>query len=91
MNLPIKSCLKNDINNNYKYIKINNNINNVNDKNSKNQYNFCKFLYYIICCCKNNENMNYVEKLRYKILSEETIVQYYFILKEMNKLSEFVK
>ena len=35
--------------------------------------------------------MNYAEELRYKILSEETIIQSYLNLKEMNKLSKFVK
>ena len=35
--------------------------------------------------------MNVVGKLRHKILSEETIVQNYLHLKEMNKLSDFLK
>ena len=35
--------------------------------------------------------MKYVEELRYQILSEETIVRSYLNLREMNKLSEFLK
>ena len=58
---------------------------------NKNELNFRKFLYYIICCCKNNKMMSYIEELRFKILSEETVVRSYLNLKEMNKLSEFVK
>ena len=91
MSLPIRNNLKNDIDNNDKYIKESGYINYIGDKYNKIKFNFCQFLSYIICCGRNNEKINYVEKLRYKILSEETIVQYYLILKEMNKLSEFVK
>ena len=83
--------LKNDINNNDKYIQEENNINDIGEKCNKSEINFCKFLSYIICCGKNNKKMRYVEELRYKILSEETIAQNYFNLKEMNKLSEFLK
>ena len=86
-----RNYLKNYIDNKDKYSSEMNNINNINDKYNKNKYNFCKFLSYIICCGTNNKKMNYVEELRYKILSEETIVQNYLNLKKMNKLPEFVK
>ena len=91
--------LKNDIDNSNKYFNEKDNIGDIknisdncnNDKCNKNEFNFWKFLSYIVSCCKNNEKMNYIEELRYKILSEETIVQNYLILKEVNKLSEFIK
>ena len=85
--------LKNEIDNSNKYMKLKDKINEleiVKGKN-KNELNFRKFLYYIICCCKNNKMMSYIEELRFKILSEETVVRSYLNLKEMNKLSEFVK
>ena len=86
-----KFYLKNDNENINKYSKEKDSIVNITDNYNKTEFNFCKFLAYIVRCNKNNQSMNYVEKLRHKIISEETIVQSYLNLKEMNKLSKFVK
>ena len=82
---------KDENDNSDRYIKENNSVNDLSDKCNKKEFNFFKFISYIICCHRNNENMNYIEELRYKVLSEETIVQCYLNLKEMNKLPEFLK
>ena len=89
----IKENEKINPSNNIENNNLNNNINTY-DKNKKenneNEFNFCKFLSHIICCCRKNKKINYIEELRYKILSEETILCSYLNLKEINKLSEFV-
>ena len=86
-----RSNIKNDIHNNDKCIKEKDNINNINNNRNKSEFNYCKFLSYAICCYRNNKDMKYVENLRTKIISEENLVQGYFNLMEMNKLSEFLK
>ena len=86
--MNLSNSIKTNLKNNIIHIKIKDNIN---DKFNKNKFNFCKFLSYVISCCKNNQEMSYVKELRYKILSEETIIQSYLNLKEMNKLSKFIK
>ena len=93
INLPkiIKSNLKNDINNKDNYIKENGNLNDISNKCNENKFNFCKFLFYVACCNRKNKKIRNIEELRYKILSEETIVENYLNLKEINKLSEFIK
>ena len=74
-----------------KYNKGEEDINNIGRKYNKSEFNFCKFLLYIICCSKNNKKMSYIDELRYKILSEETIVQSYLNSREIKKLSNFLK
>ena len=86
-----RNILKNDIDNNSKYNKESYNINEIGVKLNKKEINFCKFLYYILYCCRKNNKINYIEKLRYKILSEEMLVQHYLKLKEMNKLLKYIK
>ena len=83
--------LKSYIDNNYKYNKENDNINEIGEKFNKKEINLCKFLYYIIYRGRKNLKINYVEELRYKILSEEMLVQNYLKLKEMNKLLKYIK
>ena len=89
--------LKNDIDISNKYMSPKDKINDIKaikkitNKYNKSEFNFCKFLSYIICCTRNNQKMNYVEGLRFKILSEETVVKNYLYLLKMDKLSEFIK
>ena len=83
--------LKKETENNEKYIKAKYKIIHINDKFNRNEFNFFKFISYFICCSRNNQKMNFIKELRYKILSEETIVQNYLNLKEVNKLSEIIK
>ena len=88
------NSLKNDIDCSNKNMDAKNNINEIKEisnKLNKNEFNFCKYLSYIMCCGRKNQKMNFIEELRHQVLSEETIVLNYLNLKEMNKLSEFVK
>ena len=43
----------------------------------KQNFNWCKFLYYLICCGRNDENIKYYEDFRCKLISEENIIQNY--------------
>ncbi len=38
-------------------------------------------------CCINNNNINKIENIRIKILSEEKLFSYYFILRTLNNIT----
>ena len=43
----------------------------------KQNFNWFKYLYYLICCGRNDEIIKYYEDFRSKLISEENIIQNY--------------
>ena len=60
-----------------------------NEKSTKkNGFTWFKYIWYIFHCGKNNPKISYFYNFRIKIISEENIIQNYF---DMNKLLKITK
>ena len=51
----------------------------------KQNFNWCKYLYYLICCGRNDEKIRYYEDFRCKLISEENIIQNYLDIYKLLK------
>ena len=53
----------------------------------KNKFTWCKYIWYIIHCGKNNPSISYHYDLRIKLISEENIIQNYFDINKLLKIT----
>jgi len=58
------------------------------ESNKKNGFTWFKYIWYILHCGKNNPKISYFYDFRIKLISEENIIQNYF---DMNKLLKITK
>ena len=70
-----------------KNIIIENNAND-NRPNQKQNFNFVRYIWFNICCRRNNPNILYYEDYREKILSEENIIKGYIDISNLIKLNK---
>ena len=76
-----------DIHNHF-IISKNEKVNNIDleDRSiEKQNFNWLQYIWYLICCQKNNPNISYYEDFRAKLISEENIIQTYLDVYQLLK------
>ena len=82
-----------DIQNHF-IISKNEKVNNIDleDRSIENQnFNWLQYIWYLICCQKNNPNISYYEDFRAKLISEENIIQTYLDVYQLLKTNHIPK
>ena len=82
-----------DIQNHF-IISKNEKVNNINleDRSiEKQNFNWLQYIWYLICCQKNNPNISYYEDFRAKLISEENIIQTYLDVYQLLKTNHIPK
>ena len=57
----------------------------------KQNFNWLQYIWYLICCQKNNPNISYYEDFRAKLISEENIIQTYLDVYQLLKTNHIPK
>ena len=82
-----------DIHNHF-IISKNEKVNNIDleDRSiEKQNFNWLQYIWYLICCQKNNPNISYYEDFRAKLISEENIIQTYLDVYQLLKTNHIPK
>ena len=57
----------------------------------KQNFNWFKYIWFMICCGKNNKNISFYENLRTSLISEENIIQSYLDIYQLLKVNKIQK
>ena len=81
----------NDFNQNIPEIEKVNSIDWENRPIEKQNFNWLQYIWYLICCKRNNSNISYYENFRSKLISEENIIQTYLDIYQLMKTNSIYK